>query len=147
MPFLRSLPTLLTIVLVLGCGGGSSPTEPTPTAPAPPPPPAVTSQVLRTATFQGLSGHNARGTATVVQRGESFTLELADDFRTDEGSFVEIRLCRSGTTCNDTDLNLGPIKARRGAQSYTLPDAATALSHVVVWCVPFRVPFGSGELR
>lgn len=146
MPSLLHRSIVLVAALALACGcSGSTPSEP---APPPQPPPAGGSAlVLRTASFQGMSGHHAVGDAAIVQNGASFQLELADNFQTDETSFVEVRLCRSGRTCTDGDLSLGAIKARRGAQTYPLPDAATSFSHVVIWCVPFRVPFGSGELR
>ncbi len=134
-----------------GGGGSDSPTAPAPpvmTPPPPPPaPPATGAVVLRRAEFRDASGHRARGDASIVMEQGVFRLEIADNFQTDSGSVVDLRLCKRSDRCVASDLDLGPIKSRRGAQTYTLPDAAAQYPFVVVWCRPFQVPFGFGELR
>ena len=133
-----------------GGGGGSSPTTPTPPAVTPPPPtpPPVTGAVtLRRASFRDVGGHHARGDAAIVSENGAFRLELAANFQTDNGSVVDLRLCKRSDRCVASDLDLGPIQSRRGAQVYTLPDAAAQYPFVVVWCRPFQVPFGFGELK
>lgn len=133
-----------------GGGGGSTPTSPVPPeiTPTPPAPPPVTGAVtLRRAAFRDVGGHHARGDAAIVMENGAFRLELAANFQTDSGSVVDLRLCRRSDRCTASDLDLGPIQARRGAQTYSLPDAAAQYPFVVVWCRPFQVPFGFGELR
>lgn len=45
-------------------------------------------------------------------------------------------------------LDLGQLKGNVGSQNYTLPDSYELESgwSVVVWCVPFRVPFAAAPL-
>lgn len=135
-----------------GGGGGSTPTTPTPPVVTPPPPtptpPPVTGAVtLRRATFRDVGGHHARGDAAIVMENGAFRLELGANFQTDNGSVVDLRLCKRSDRCVASDLDLGPIQSRRGAQVYALPDAAAQYPFVVVWCRPFQVPFGFGELQ
>ena len=94
----------------------------------------------------GANGHSAGGTAEIVQTGAAFTLELRDDFRIDTGS-IDVYLANQTDGVRSTDLNLGNLRSRTGAQGYTLPDAGAGYRYVLLWCRPFRVPIGIGELR
>ncbi len=145
------LALLATGLTACGGGGSNSPTAPAPIVidpPPPPPPPPVTGAVtLRRAAFRDVGGHRARGDAAIVMENGAFRLELGANFETDSGSVVDLRLCKRSDRCVAGDLDLGPIKSRRGAQVYTLPDAAAQYPFVVVWCRPFQVPFGFGELQ
>lgn len=151
----------VAVVVLAGCGGTSpmapsppptaaspSPTAtptPTPTATATPTPDAGPT-VLRTARIRGAAGHAASGTARIVREGGRHRLELLADFRIDSGN-NDVYLARQAETVGGSDLNLGPMKATRGAQSYELPDAGGSYTHVVLWCRPFRIPIGVGELQ
>ncbi len=145
------LALLATGLTACGGGGSNSPTAPAPIVidpPPPPPPPPVTGAVtLRRAAFRDVGGHRARGDAAIVMENGAFRLELGANFQTDSGSVVDLRLCKRSDRCVAGDLDLGPIQSRRGAQVYTLPDAAAQYPFVVVWCRPFQVPFGFGELQ
>lgn len=158
---------LFPLLLILGACGGGSPTgpsttptpaptptpvaepspspapEPTPT-PTPTPPPG--SVVLRRATITGANGHAAGGTAEIVQAGAAFSLELRQDFRIDTGS-IDVYLANQTDGVRSTDLNLGDLRSRTGAQSFALPDAGNGYRYVLLWCRPFRIPIGLGELR
>lgn len=162
----RTLQLLLGVYVLwgLGCSGNTmSPTSPMPplsppTASPPPPPeappptPAPTPspppqpQTLRTTMFQGANGYRTSGTASIVRDGNAHRLELGDDFRTDNSAALDVRLC-SNAPCSGGDLNLGSLKRFSGRQSYDLPNAGGAYSHVVIWCRAVRLPFGFGELR
>lgn len=158
---------LIPVVLILAaCGGGTSPTapapvptatpasEPTPVpapVPIPEPTPAptpdpTTATVLRSAQVRGANGHGAMGTAEIVARGSSFTLELRNDFRIDSGR-NDVYLTTSPNGVGPQDLNLGDMKAVSGAQSYAIPGDGSGHRYVVLWCRPFQVPIGVGELR
>lgn len=158
-------PGLVVVVAVVlaGCGGTSpmapSPTpiaaspspSPSPTAAATPTPAATPSPdpgptVLRTARIRGAAGHAASGTARIVREGGRYRLELLSDFRIDSDN-NDVYLARQAETVGASDLNLGAMKSTRGAQSYDLPDAGGSYSHVVLWCRPFRIPIGVGELQ
>ena len=42
--------------------------------------------LLRTAAMRGANGHSASGSARIMKEGDSFVLELGDDFRIDSGN-------------------------------------------------------------
>lgn len=137
--------TALTLVFGYGCGGGggSTPTEPLlPSSPAPPPAQVA---VLRSASLQGANGHRTEGTAQVVRLGDQHSLELLENFRTDP-QVLELRLCRDDR-CRGEFLRVAPLARTQGSQSYSLPNDGSAYAYVVVWCIPFQVPIGVGELR
>jgi hypothetical protein len=103
--------------------------------------------VLRTASFHGAHGHSASGTARVVDVGGAYRLEFLADFKVDTGS-IDVYLARGQDTVDmSRDLNLGNMLARTGAQSYAMPNAGAAYRYVLLWCRPFRVPIGVGELE
>ncbi len=128
--------------------GTPSPTpQPTPTAtPTPAPTPAPSTEVLRTARFTGANGHNASGSARIVRRGGSHTLELRDDFRIDGGE-NDVYLARDSDRVRSGDLNLGALRSRTGAQSFDLPHDGGQYAYVIIWCRPFAIPIGLGPLR
>lgn len=153
------------------CGGSSGPSgpstvtpaaatpapTPTPTAtPAamPTPTPAITPTptptpsgptVLRRASFSGAAGHSASGTAEIVRDGSSFSLEFRSDFRIDSGN-NDVILTNSANSM-DGGRNLGNMKSLTGAQSYAMSDGGSGFRYVILWCRPFRIPIGVGELR
>ncbi len=45
-------------------------------------------------------------------------------------------------------VDLGPLKGNIGNQNYDIPDglALDDFASVVIWCVPFRVPFNAAPL-
>ncbi len=146
--------TMLAIPLLsaaLACGG-SSPSAPTvpptgggPTA-VPSSAPSPLAATLRSAVIRGANGHAASGTARVVSEGGAHFLELGEDFRIDSGN-NDVYLTRAPGTRTESDLNLGNMRALTGAQRYALPDAATGYAYVMLWCRPFQVAIGLGELR
>lgn len=144
--FFRRLRALLGLAaLAFGCGGGGS-RGGSPTAPPSPPPPQVSpALVLRSAVLRGSNGHRTEGTAQIVRLGDRHSLELRDDFRTDP-QVLEVRLCRDDR-CDGAFLRLGVLLHNQGAQSYPMDQDGAAYSRVVIWCIPFRVPIGLGDLR
>jgi hypothetical protein len=139
---------LLLGIAITACGGGSptpmTMTTPPPTNPPPPsnPPPTP----ARTATVRGVNGHSASGSARLMQEGGSHVLELGDDFRIDSGN-NDVMLTRQPDTRTSDDLNLGNMQSLTGRQRYTLPNDGSSYRYVMLWCRPFRVPIGVGELR
>ena len=138
---------LLLGIAATACGGGSpAPTNMTPPPSDSPPPGNPPPASARTATLRGANGHSASGSARVMQEGGSFVLELGEDFRIDSGN-NDVMLTRQPDTRTGDDLNLGNMQALTGRQRYLLPDDASAYRYVMLWCRPFRVPIGVGELR
>lgn len=117
--------------------------SPTP-APTPVPTPAGPT-VLRRASLSGAAGHSASGTAETVRDGSSHSLEFRSDFRIDSGN-NDVILTNS-TSSMDGGRNLGNMKSTTGAQSYAMPDGGSEYRYVMLWCRPFRIPIGVGELR
>ena len=161
----RFMPMFL--VATLAACGGASPTAPTPPAvpgPAPSPTPTPASvppttlpapspspspsgpTVLLTARMRGANGHNASGTVRVVRLGAGYTLEFLGDFRIDGGS-NDIYLARSATVNMSRDLLVASLRSRTGAQSYALPGDGQGYPFVILWCRPFQIPIGVGELQ
>jgi hypothetical protein len=154
-------PTLIaSLLLSAACGGGgmnpgggTPPPETTPPTTVPvttPPtttqPPAPTPTVVRLATIRGAAGHSASGSARIMREGGTHYLELGNDFRIDSGN-NDVMLTRQADTRTGSDLNLGNMKSLTGQQRYELPNDGGGYSHVMLWCRPFRIPIGVGELR
>ena len=151
MRFIFFFISIATLGLAACGGGGASPTAPTPTpAPTPVanPTPAPTSGpvVVRGAAIRGSNGHSASGMAEIVRNGSAYTLEIRSDFRIDGGN-NDVYLARQTDRVTGDDLNLGNLRSRNGAQSYEMPNDGSAYPYVIIWCRPFRVPIGWGELR
>jgi hypothetical protein len=102
--------------------------------------------VLRSAVIRGANGHAAAGTAGIERSTDAYALELRSDFRVDIGS-VDVYLTRGAAGIAAGDLNLGGLRSLTGAQSYPMPNDGSAYAYVLLWCRPFRVPIGVGELR
>jgi hypothetical protein len=102
--------------------------------------------VLRSAVIRGANGHAAAGMAEIVSSPDAYALELRSDFRLDIGS-VDVFLTRGARGIADGDLNLGSLRSLTGAQSYPMPNDGSAYTYVLLWCRPFRVCIGVGELR
>lgn len=163
-----ALPILALVASVsAACGGGGSPTAPSagspPAAPSPTPAPSPSpapaaspspstppspapSVVVRMATIQGANGHTASGTARILRTGDSYVLELGSDFRIDSGN-NDVYLAQSRSTVGAGDLNLGNMKAISGQQTYPMPHDGAGYTYVVLWCRPFQITIGVGELR
>ena len=147
-----TLAAIATIVALAACSSTTSPTPqptprptatPTPAPTATPTPPPAT---LRSATFTGANGYNTLGGARIVNDGAGFKLEFLDDFRTDNSTALDVRLCVD-SRCGAGNLHVATLMNTRGAQSYSLPSDGATFAHVVIWCPAVNLSFGSGQLR
>ena len=172
MRFVRFAVALACVAGFAGCGGGSSPTGPSapppvagaptpapePTTPAPTPTPLApdpaptptpappADAVLRSATIRGANGHAASGTARILREDGRHVLELGSDFRID-GGVNEVYLARRDDRVSSSDLFLGDLRSMSGRQRYSLPNDGGAYRYVIIWCRPFQIPIGRGELQ
>ncbi len=143
------------------CGGGSptAPSNPTPNptptpaaTPVPGPTPAATPTpapgpvTLRTAAMSGANGHSGSGTAKIVQDGGQYRLEFSSSFKVGGASNSDVYLTNS-TNGIGNGLNLGNLRSGSGAQSYSMPNAGGGFRYVLIWCRPFTIPIGVGELK
>ena len=156
----RTLACLAGLVWLAGCGGGSgSPTNPTPgptpaATPTPGPPPAATPTpppapgpvTLRSAAMNGANGHSGGGTAKIVQDGGQYRLEFSSSFRVSGAGSSDVYLTNS-TRGVGNGLNLGNLRSGSGAQSYPMPNDGGGYRYVLIWCRPFTIPIGLGDLQ
>lgn len=146
---------------LVACGGGSptAPSNPTPTptpaatpvavatpAPTPTPVPAPGPVTLRSATINGANGHSGSGTATIVQDGGQFRLEFNSSFKVSGANNSDVFLTNS-TSGIANGLKLGNLRSGSGAQSYVMPNNGAGFRYVLIWCRPFTIPIGLGDLK
>lgn len=100
-------------------------------------------------TFVGVNDgiHNAEGSARALPRSDDGYVLRLENFYSTPGPDLYVYL--STDKGIDDHINLGSLKANRGDQNYDIP-AGTDLDrydHVLVWCKPFGVLFGSAQLQ
>lgn len=90
--------------------------------------------------------HSVDGTALVIEFNGQKTLRL-EQFATLNGPNLHIYLATDASGKDFVDL--GVIKATHGDVNYLIPSDVdlNRYTHVLVWCVPFRVLFGSAALQ
>lgn len=103
-----------------------------------------TISVLRTGEFEGLVGHQASGTAKILDVGGKKYLRF-ENFEVTNGPDLRVYLTNDGDVKNG--LHLEKLKGSRGDQNYSLEGIdADKYDTVVVYCQPFGVYFGQAKL-
>ena len=137
--------------LLSGCGSSGGAASPTPVVVQPTPAPVPTATPVpahRAAALRGLNGHSVGGTARVVRNGSGYQLELDQDFFSNGTTKVDVYLTRDPEKFVNGDLALGQIASKTGAQQFDMgTNDGTAYTHVLLWCRPFQITIGSGELK
>lgn len=95
-----------------------------------------------------------KGAWEVVQRGDKTFIVFADDFRAAKGPDLKIFLSPksvsdvNGDTAVNGSLNIGELKATKGAQEYEVPAGVNLsdYSSVLVHCEAYSVLWGGGDL-
>ena len=102
----------------------------------------------RSGSFIGLNGYSVEGTAILERSAEQAVLVLDDDFRAQNGPGLFVYLSPNSTNVTG-GISLGELKAQSGRQTYDIPDNVNPedFNHVLVYCQPFRVPFGTAEFQ
>lgn len=99
-------------------------------------------------TFVGVNDgiHNAEGVARVLSQDDGGQILRLENFYSTNGPDLYVYL--SVDKGNDDIVSLGKLKANRGNQNYDIPDGTDLekYDHVLVWCKPFSVLFGSAQL-
>ena len=114
-------------------------------SPAASPVQVPTPRILATADFVS-HAHEVTGKALLIQNGETKTLRF-ENFQTLNGPNLHIYL--SADLEAKDFIDLGALRATKGNVNYAVEARidASKYKHVLIWCVPFRVLFGSAELR
>ena len=100
-------------------------------------------------TFVGVNDgiHNAEGSARALPQSDGGYVLRLENFYSTPGPDLYVYL--STDKGIDDHISLGNLKANRGDQNYQIP-VGTDLEkydHVLVWCKPFGVLFGSAQIQ
>jgi hypothetical protein len=108
--------------------------------------------LLSKGTFRPL-GHDARGTAVVIDAADGKTYVRFQNFEVENGPDLKVYLSRAESDASDDDLgadfvDLGDLKGNVGDQNYLVPQSVdlTEYRSVVVWCRRFSVGFAVAPL-
>lgn len=108
----------------------------------------VTTSVSYAGTFVGVGDgiHDAGGRAYTIPLEDGSTVLRLEDFYSTNGPGLRVYLA-ADLTASDYH-SLGDLKANRGNQNYQIPDDIDLdeFDHVLIWCEPFGVLFGSAQL-
>ena len=104
--------------------------------------------MVRMGSFTGVNGYSVQGTGTLISTADSAVLRFESDFQTQNGPGLYVYLSPNANNVNG-GINLGELKATAGEQSYTLPASANPedFDYIIIFCQPFRVPFGNANLQ
>ena len=111
-------------------------------------------QVLARGEFYDLGGHSGMGTATVYELADGSRLLRLENFQVINGPQLHVWMVPPDPVPDTVGreipgyIDLGPLKGNIGDQNYELPVDLDLGSYgsVVIWCVPFRVPFNAAPL-
>ena len=99
--------------------------------------------------------HEGEGTATIYQLADGSRILRFENFEVLNGPDLHVHLATQDPVPDtvgvelEGGLDLGELKGNLGDQNYEIPaDLDLSIFHsVVIWCVPFRVPFSAAPLR
>ena len=101
--------------------------------------------VVAQGTFVGADDfHKGSGTATVYQLESEVVLRFSD-FSVTNGPALSVFLTKADGSMTD----IGKLKGNKGNQNYPIPSSidVTEYTGVLIYCVPFKVPFASASLQ
>lgn len=104
-------------------------------------------KILATGKFGGLEGHNASGTAKLIEIGGKKFVRFEEDFKITNGPDLLVYLGKGGKY--DASAVLGKLKGNIGSQNYEIPTTLDLANYdsIWVWCRAFSVAFGAAEIK
>ena len=103
-----------------------------------------TFDLLKSGMFEGLVGHNAEGTAKIIQVNDMTFLRF-ENFQVTNGPDLRVYITPDGDVKNG--IHLEKLKGSTGDQNYILENIDVGVyDTVVIYCQPFGVYFGQAEL-
>lgn len=104
--------------------------------------------LTRMGSFQGLNGYSVKGTATLVSIDGESTLMFDSEFQSSNGPGLYVYLSPNANNASG-GVKLEKLQATSGTQSYVIPASVNPadFDHVLVYCQPFGVPFGTATLE
>ena len=101
-------------------------------------------EIFRSGTFEGIAGHNAEGTAKIIQVNDMTFLRF-ENFQVTNGPDLRVYITPDGDVKNG--IYLEKLKGSKGDQNYSLDDIDIQVyDTVVIYCQPFGVYFGQAKL-
>jgi hypothetical protein len=103
----------------------------------------------RTATLQGLNGYDVTGNAVLSASATgSLQLQLSEEFSVQNGPGLYLYLSNNRSNING-GVEIAPLRSNRGSDLYQIPSTVELedFNHVLVWCRPFGVGFGTGAFE
>ncbi len=135
-------------VVTTDAAGATSTTAPpstTMTTTAPPEP-----VLLRSGSFQGLTGHRGRGTASLYDLPDGSRLLRFEELDAGPGPDLDVYLVpRADARSLSGAIRIAGLTAERGNQNYTVPpgiDPTTGQWTVLIWCQSFAVEVANATL-
>ena len=112
-------------------------------------------EILASGEFYDLGGHPGMGTATIHGLEDGSRVLRFEQFEVLNGPQLHVWLVPHDPVPDTVGRelegyhDLGPLKGNIGDQNYDIPADLNLddFASVVIWCVPFRVPFNAAALR
>jgi hypothetical protein len=103
-----------------------------------------TFEITTTGEFEGLTGHNAKGIAKIIQVNDMTFLRF-EEFEVTNGPDLRVYITQNGNV--QDGIHLEKLKGSRGDQNYLLENVDVHVYNtVVIYCQPFGVYFAQAEL-
>lgn len=102
----------------------------------------------RSGTFRGLNGYTVEGAVVLERSADEASVVFQSDFRSQNGPGLFVYLSPNADNVSG-GINLGSLQTQSGTQTYSIPANVNPdeFDHVLVYCQPFRVPFGTANLE
>lgn len=101
----------------------------------------------RQGSFTGLRDYTVNGTFTLTENGDNLELVFSSNFSASNGPGLFVFLSNSATRTNG-GVEVGRLQQNSGTQTYIISRDMAELdtyNHVIIYCKPFGVAFGTGE--
>ena len=98
--------------------------------------------------FRGVNNYNVEGDFVLKEGGNGLILTFQESFRASSGPGLFVYLSNSPTSVTG-GFEIGSLQGNSGSQTYTISNPDLNLEtydYVLVYCKPFGVAFGTGEL-
>jgi uncharacterized protein YjdB len=94
------------------------------------------------------TSYTVSGTAELVSSNGQLTLTLYSDFQSSSGPGLHVYLSNFDGVGSES-VDLGELQSNSGMQSYQVPTGYTLayFTHVIIYCKPFSVQFGSAQIN
>lgn len=105
------------------------------------------SEVVARGVFEGVSAHNAKGTAKLLKVDDKYFVRFEDDFKITNGPDLFVYFGKDGQY--DSNTKIAVLKGNVGGQNYEVPPEINPSNYneIWVWCRAFSVGFGKAVLQ